>query len=101
MDNINWKLILDKIGTVAVDRRFWVAVLTLVGILLGLPQLADNADSLSAELVDAIILIAQILGLIFIPTGLTLSWANRPPSGLRFKEPSAELTNRLRDLGIE
>lgn len=101
MNKVKLQLVLDKVGTIVVDRRFWVSLFTLLSIIFGIPELANNANYLSGEALDLVVLVAQILGLLLVPFGLVISWANRPPSGLNYKEAVSQLAQDLRDLGIE
>lgn len=98
LSNVNWKLIFDKVGTVIVDRRFWINLFTLAAILFGFPQLTDNAEGLSDQAVSIANLIVQAVALIAIPFNLTMSWTKRSPSGLDYKNA---LLQTLRDIGVD
>lgn len=90
MKNINWKLVFDKVGTVIVDRRFWVSLFTTVILVFGTPELLGNVDSLSDQALEVTQLIVQVLGMILPLLNLVNSWTKRAPSGLGFKEVQTE-----------
>lgn len=96
--DINWKLIFDKLGTIVVDRRFWINLFTLLAILFGFPQLADQAEGLSDQAIALATLIVQAVSLIVIPLQLVWSWTRREPSGLSYKSPLSQV---LKDIGVE
>lgn len=95
MNNIQWQLVLDKVGTILIDRRFWVAVLTIIAVVFGLPEY--DTDKLSDEALDWVTVVGRLVALIVVPMGLTVSWTKRPPSGTRFKEQSevTEVADKL------
>lgn len=64
--------ILEKLGTIVVDRRFIASVVSLVVLFLGVPE------STAKNYVEAIGPIIALLGLL-------ASWTVRPPSGLNYK----------------
>jgi hypothetical protein len=77
--------VLAKIYTVLIDRRLWISLMTVVGLIFGVPELAENADSTSSEIVDAIVLIVQSVGSLITTFGLLYSWTKRAPSGKNFR----------------
>lgn len=89
MRNNTW-LFVQKLGTLLVDRRF-IAYIISLGIMLGLIPAATDAEALSNQTVDAILLIMQgataLLGVLV----LVYSWTKRPPSGLDYKKLPVEL----------
>lgn len=66
-------LIISKIGTIFVDRRFLEAVATVLLVAFGVPEGKYTAE------------ITQV-GMFLTSLALMLSWTVRPPSGLKFKE---------------
>lgn len=78
--------VLGKIYTVLIDRRFWVSLLTVIGLVFGLPELAENSEQAGTDVVDAITLIAQSVGSLIATITLILSWTKRPPSGKEHNE---------------
>lgn len=79
------KLILDKIGTVLGDRRFWMYLLSLLAMFGLVPQAADT-EALSKDIAEAVVLVFQAATVLGGALVVILSWERRPPSGLRFKE---------------
>lgn len=86
MKNFNYKLVLDKVGTILVDRRLWVAAITIAGIIFGIPSFTDNTEALSQEAIDWVNLLTGIVGSLAVVVSLLASWAQRAPSGLSFKD---------------
>lgn len=80
------RVFLEKLGTMIIDRRLLFYIFVVVGTVLGLPQLTDNADTLNKELVDAITLIIQGVTAIVGLVTLLISWTKRPPSGQNYRE---------------
>jgi hypothetical protein len=95
MNSINWKAILDKVGTVLVDRRFWVSLFTTIILVFGSPELLDNAETLGDQAVEVAQIIMQFVGMILPFLNLVNSWTKRAPSGLRFKESQTDLVEQL------
>lgn len=93
MRNNSW-LFVQKVGTLLVDRRFWVYLLSL-GIMLGVVPATADKEALSTQTVDAILLVAQsataVLGILV----LVYSWTKRPPSGLDYKKLPTEVEKVL------
>ena len=93
-------LVLDKIGTILVDRRFLgTFLLPVVGLFVVLPQTVDA----QTELIESIITLVQGVGLVLCALGLQMSWTERPPSGLSFKEIDSEwkkVKEALSELGV-
>lgn len=95
---LNEKIIktLNKIGTVLVDRRFWVAfsvvVITLGGMFgFSQNQLDQITKALGPDGEGAAIFFEQLIKvLVTIYTAIRLigSWAERAPSGLDYQEYS-------------
>ena len=76
LSRITWDqvvLILGKIGTVLIDRRFLAAVGTVLFMAFGIPE---------GQYSDAI---AQV-GALILSLVTVLSWTVRPPSGLVHKD---------------
>lgn len=103
LKNANWKLIFDKVGTILVDRRFWLKFVFPTVFALGLfPQLADaNAEQLTDQAIGWVKLIVEVVIPVLSAYLLGVDWTKRPPSGLEFKELSSELNAKLRELGIK
>lgn len=98
MQNINWKLVLDKVGTVIVDRRFWVSLFTAGLLVFGSPEVLGNVDSLSDQAVEVSQAIVQIIGMLVPFITLIGSWTKRAPSGLNFKETTTAVKIKKEDL---
>lgn len=90
MKNIKWMLVLDKVGTVIVDRRFWAGLFTSLILVFGPSELLGNTDSLSNQAVEITTAIVRFVGIILPFLSLMASWTKRPPSGLRFKDTASE-----------
>jgi hypothetical protein len=92
-------LVLDKIGTVLGDRRFWVTFALPLLILWGvLPTTVNNTET-----VNSIMVLVQGIGTLLTALGLQQSWTERPPSGLSFKEIDSEwkkVKEALSELGV-
>jgi len=85
---------LEKIGTVLVDRRFWVAVLAIILTLGGafdfsedqLRQIGDafgdDGEGIASFFEQAIKVIVTIIAAVKVIS----SWTERPPSGLDHKD---------------
>lgn len=100
--NTKVSLILDKVGTVLGDRRFWVYVLSVAGMFGLVPKAADT-EVLSKDIAEAIVLIFQAATLLGGALFVIGSWERRPPSGLRFKElldTVSKLEQLLSEAGI-
>lgn len=74
---------LGKVGTVLADRRAWVYVAAVVLSLLAIPYNVTGVDN---EAVGAIVMVVRGTIILAGALGLTKSWENRPPSGLKYKE---------------
>ena len=98
----NWELIVGKIGTVLVDRRFWFEWFFPVVLALRVfPWLADkDVGTLSDQAVEWAKLVVALLVPIVSSLHLGQSWTKRPPSGLGYKDIAAEMASKLRDLGV-
>lgn len=95
---MNEKLVktLEKLGTVLVDRRFWIAfgvIVTALGGVFGFSEgqlnaitkaLGPDGEAAALFFEKAI----QVLVVLVSAVGLVGSWSNRPPSGLDHKEYS-------------
>jgi hypothetical protein len=79
-------LILGKLGTVLVDRRFLAAVGTVLFMVFGIPEGKYTEE------------ITQI-GTLIMSLVTVLSWTYRPPSGLKHKE-LVELGAILKAVGV-
>lgn len=90
--NANWALILDKVGTVLVDRRFWQQFVIPTAIAIGLfPYLVDkDAVQLSDQAVAWSKLIVETFVPIVSAHMLSNSWTKRAPTGLDFKGQKTE-----------
>lgn len=101
--NAKWSLVFDKVGTILVDRRFWLNFVFPVIFALGIfPHVTEaNAENLSDQAVGWSELIVGTVVPILSAYVLGNSWTKRPPSGLGFKELISELGTTLRDLGIK
>lgn len=76
-----WKT-LSKLGTLLVDRRLWIALLFVVGNVVGVDEWSRNADALAGNIVDAIQGILMSGGALIAVVTLLYSYTKRPPSGL-------------------
>lgn len=79
-------LILSKIGTVLIDRRFLAAVGTVLFMLFGIPEGQYTEE------------ITQV-GTLILSLVTILSWSVRPPSGLKYKD-LFELDTILKALNV-
>lgn len=86
--NANWKFVVDKLGTILVDRRFWEMFIFPTIFSLGLlPYLQDkDVVQLSEEAVAWAALLVPIISSFL----LGISWTKRAPSGLGFKDVKTE-----------
>lgn len=91
MKNFNWKLVLDKVGTVIIDRRFWVSLFSVIVLVFGTDQMLGNVDALSDQAVELSSLLLKFMGVFVVPVLLGNSWTKRAPSGLGFKEVNSEV----------
>lgn len=100
MENI--RLFIEKLGTVAADRRAWV--MGLVVLILALTGYAGIPPELQDQIRDAFgetftasqgliaaalvfwVSFGKLVALVVVAWKLIASWTERPPSGLRFKE---------------
>lgn len=76
LSRITWDqvvLILGKLGTVLVDRRFLASVGTILFMTFGIPEGKYTEE------------ISQV-GTLIMTLVTVLSWTVRPPSGLKHKE---------------
>ena len=73
-----------KLATVAQDRRFWIAVVTVLASVLGAPQFVDQADDMGGEIADTIQVIIQAGGILVSYVALIISWTKRPPTGKNY-----------------
>jgi len=101
-----WKgsgITLDKIGTVLIDRRFWIVVLSVLASAFGLPKLVEHREELSQTLVQVASLIINAIVLLVGMFKLIDSWTVRPPSGTQYRESAqiAQVVKFLKDNGIE
>lgn len=91
---------IKKIGTLIVDRRliFYVAMVLLV--LLGVPEAAEEAESLDAQVRDLIVLAGQIIAIVLGMIATISSWTKRAPSGLQYSKLVDNYTElrKVRDL---
>jgi len=90
--NADWKLVFDKVGTVLVDRRFWLTFVFPVVFSIGLfPKLAEaDPEVLSDSAVAWAELLVGTLVPLLSALILNSSWTKRAPSGLNFKEPKSD-----------
>lgn len=88
--NAEWGLVFDKVGTVIIDRRFWVGSFTSIFLVFGSPELLGNAETLGDQAVEIATIIMQFVGLILPGLSVINSWTKRAPSGLGFKELKSE-----------
>lgn len=98
--NADWNLVFDKIGTIVVDRRFWLTFVFPVVFALGLfPELAArNPELLSDQAVGwAELVVGTVIPFISVLV-LNNSWTKRAPSGLNFKETAGEVKIKQEDL---
>lgn len=65
--------VLEKLGTVAADRRFWIALITVAAFLANGVPLPDEEV---AEWADAIIVVVAMVFTI-------IGWSIRAPSGIK------------------
>jgi hypothetical protein len=93
MKTINWKLVLDKVGTVLVDRRFWLEWVFPIVFAFGFfPYITEsNSEFMADQAVGWAELLVQTLVPIVSTFKLGTSWSKRAPSGLNFKEISSEV----------
>lgn len=75
-----------KLATVVVDRRFWIAAFTVLGMVFGVPQLVDQADGMGNDVADTVQIIIQSVGSLVSVLALIVSWTKRAPSGKEFNE---------------
>lgn len=90
-----------KVYTVVVDRRFWFALLVMVSVLAGKPDIETGADAASQEIVDVVVVGGKFFVLALTAVAVLLSWGNRPPSGTNFKDvftAASELYDEIEDL---
>lgn len=99
----NFWVAIAKLGTVIIDRRFWLYLFTVFAVVFGMPELKENADALSAEAADAVVLLVQGFTILIGMIKLIGSWENRPPSGTEYKEEriAVEVQRALKDIGID
>jgi hypothetical protein len=83
LKNNSW-LAIQKIGTLLVDRRFWMYLISL-GVILGVLPKTANADELGDAWVDGIMLVVQGATVLLNTLVLLYSYTKRPPSGLEYK----------------
>ena len=81
---------LGKMGTVVSDRRAINYAVAVVLVLFALPYSADTLG-INSQTVDALVLVIQGAVILFGHLGLTKSWENRLPSGLRYKDVLQDL----------
>jgi len=89
-------LALEKIGSVLVDRRLWMAV---IAVSVALATLGATQRELSEEEVAPVLeafaelafALAKVLAILAPLFKLISSWTVRPPSGLDFKETRATI----------
>ena len=85
---------LEKIGTVLVDRRFWVAVLAIILTLGGAfgfseDQLQQIKDAFGEDGEGIALFFEQVIKVIVViiaAVKVISSWTERPPSGLDHKD---------------
>jgi hypothetical protein len=85
---------LEKIGTVLVDRRFWVAVLAIILTLGGAfgfseDQLRQIKDAFGEDGEGIALFFEQVIKVIVViiaAVKVISSWTERPPSGLDHKD---------------
>lgn len=82
----NVKVFLAKVGTVVADRRFWVAVATVLLVVGYIPSTVDP-EVKADELMATALVVMQVVGAVVTAVSLTASWGKRPPSGKSFKIP--------------
>lgn len=107
----------SKLGTVLVDRRFWAAAAVVVLSVLGvfgvdeatIQRVRDLAGEDGAAVVAVMEKLVPALISLLVTMKLIDSWAERPPSGIAYKEvletkkksSETRLREILDDLGIE
>lgn len=85
---------LEKIGTVLVDRRFWVAVLAIILTLGGafgfsedqLQQIKDAFGEDGEGIASFFEQVIKVIVVIIAAVKVISSWTERPPSGLDHKD---------------
>jgi hypothetical protein len=85
---------LEKIGTVLVDRRFWVAVLAIILTLGGafgfsedqLRQIGDAFGDDGEGIASFFEQVIKVIVTIIAAVKVISSWTERPPSGLDHKD---------------
>lgn len=87
---------LEKIGTLLVDRRLWMAVIAVSVMLAAVGVMDKELDETQVAPVfqavaDLIIALAKVLAILAPLFKLISSWTVRPPSGLTFKETRATI----------
>ncbi len=84
-----------KLVTLLVDRRLIAYVAVVIGTVAGFPQLADNADALNDQAVQAVTLIVQGATILVGLISLLHSWTKRAPSGLDFDKIVYDRTKEI------
>ncbi len=100
MNKVDWKLVLDKFGTIIVDRRFWLKFVIPTAMALGIfPFLANaNAETLSDQAVSWATLIVGSVVPVVSAWLLSSDWTKRAPSGLGFKEVISEVEDFVKTI---
>lgn len=84
-------LTLEKIGSLLVDRRLWMAVLAVSAALVALgaaeKELKESDVAPVLEAFSALFFaLAKVISILAPLFKLISSWTLRPPSGLNYKE---------------
>lgn len=86
--------LIAKLGTVLIDRRFWMYLLSL-GVIIGLVPATVDTEKMSNDLVGALELIMAGVTALGGLVMLVYSWTKRPPSGMNYKPEINEVVATL------
>lgn len=101
------KIVIKKLGTLLVDRRLIFYLASVLLVLFGVPNAADQATALDKQVQDLIVLIGQIIVIVSGMVTTVSSWTKRPPSGLQYDTIVSDQTQLykikalLEDLGVQ
>lgn len=91
----------DKIKSVVGDSRFWLYVFVVASSVFGIPELGDNAENLSKDVAEAVVLILQGVSILVGTITFMLSLERRPLSAKESVNKLQQFSKFLQDAGVK